>query len=84
LQTACSIERVALHAYALLPDRVWLLCTPMSAQAVGRAMQALGRRVSAPFNRRHQRSGGVWGHWQLTSSVEGGKDRPASASGWFR
>ena len=72
LQTACSIERVALHAYALLPDRVWLLCTPMSAQAVGRAMQALGRRFSATFNRRHQRSGGVWDGRYRAAVVEDG------------
>jgi len=37
LQHACHVERVALHAYSLLDDHVWLLCTPASAQAVGRA-----------------------------------------------
>jgi putative transposase len=72
LQTACSLERVALHAYALLIDHVWLLCTPASAQAVGRAMQAVGRRFSATFNRRHQRSGGVWDGRYRASVVEDG------------
>lgn len=72
LQTACSLERVALHAYALLPDHVWLLCTPTSSQAVGRAMQALGRRFSASFNRRHQRNGGVWDGRYRASLVEAG------------
>jgi putative transposase len=72
LQIACSLERVALHAYALLPDRVWLLCTPASAQAVGRAMQALGRRFSATFNRRHRRSGSIWdGRYRATVVEEG-------------
>jgi putative transposase len=72
LQTACSLERVAMHAYALLPDRVWLLCTPASAQAVGRAMQALGRRFSATLNRRHQRSGSVWDGRYRATVVENG------------
>lgn len=72
LQRACNVERVALHAYALLADRVWLLCTPASAQAVGRALQALGRRFSAGFNRRHQRSGSVWDGRYRATVVEGG------------
>jgi putative transposase len=72
LQSACNLERVALHAFALLPDHVWLLCTPASAQALGRAMQALGRRFSAAFNRRHQRSGSVWDGRYRATVVEGG------------
>jgi putative transposase len=72
LQSACRLERVALHAFALLPGHVWLLCTPASAQALGRAMQALGRRFSAAFNRRHQRSGSVWDGRYRATVVEGG------------
>jgi putative transposase len=72
LQGACSRERVSLHAYALLPDHVWLLCTPASAQALGRSIQALGRRFSAAFNRRHQRSGSVWDGRYRATVVEGG------------
>jgi len=72
LQSACNAERVALHAYALLSDCVWLLCTPESTQSVGRAMQALGRRFSAAFNRRHRRSGSVWDGRYRATVVEGG------------
>lgn len=72
LQKACTVERVALHAYSLLSDRVWLLCTPASTQAMGRAMQALGRRFSAAFNRRHQRRGSVWDGRYRATVVEGG------------
>ena len=72
LQSACGRERVALHAYALLPDHVWLLCTPGSAQALGRTIQALGRRFSAAFNRRHQRRGSVWDGRYRATVVEGG------------
>jgi putative transposase len=72
LQHACNVERVALHAYSLLDDHVWLLCTPASAQAVGRALQAVGRRFSAGFNRRHQRSGSVWDGRYRATVIEGG------------
>jgi putative transposase len=67
LRDACTLERVALHAYALLPDQVWLLCTPSSGHALGRTMQSLGRRFSAAFNRRHRRSGSLWdGRYRAT------------------
>jgi len=72
LQHACEVEGVALHAYSLLDDHVWLLCTPASGQAVGRALQALGRRFSAGFNRRHRRSGAVWDGRYRATVVEGG------------
>jgi len=72
LPRACHVERLALHAYSLLDDHVWLLCTPASAQAVGRALQALGRHFCAGFNRRHQRSGSVWDGRYRATVVEGG------------
>ena len=53
-------EGVALHAYALMDDQVRLLATPGTADALGRMMQALGRRYGGAFNRRHARSGGLW------------------------
>lgn len=72
LDHACDLEGVALHAYALLPDHVWLLCTPGSTHAMGRAMQAVGRHFSVAFNRRHQRSGSVWDGRYRATVVEGG------------
>lgn len=51
---------VAVHAYALLPDRVCLLATPAEAGSLSRAMQALGRRHVPWHNQRHQRSGTLW------------------------
>ena len=53
-------SRVAVHAYALGEDRVHLLLTPQTAEAISRMMQALGRRYVAAFNRRHGRSGTLW------------------------
>jgi putative transposase len=73
LQRACAAERVALHAYALLAEQVWLLCTPAGAQGLGRAMQALGRGFSAAFNRRHDRTGSVWDGRYRATVVEGGR-----------
>lgn len=72
LRSACRLESVALHAYALLPDRVWLLCTPSGAQSLGRAMQALGRGFSAAYNRRHGRSGSLWDGRYRSTVVEDG------------
>jgi len=53
-------SRVAVHAYALGEDRVHLLLTPQTADAISRMMQALGRRYVGVFNRRHGRSGTLW------------------------
>lgn len=60
LSEAARAESVALHAYSLLDREVRLLATPATAEALGRMMQALGRRYGGAFNRRHQRTGGLW------------------------
>jgi putative transposase len=51
---------VTLHAYALLEDRVMLLATPATADALGRFMQRVGRRYAGEFNRRHAHAGSLW------------------------
>jgi len=73
LQRACRTDSVALHAYALLSDHVWLLCTPASTRSLARAMQSLGRGFSASFNRRHARSGSVWDGRYRTAVVDRGE-----------
>src|SRR5262245_58637917 len=72
LRSALDAEHVALHAYALLAACVWLLCTPATAQGIGRAVQSLGRGYSAAFNRRHQRRGSLWDGRYRAAVVEGG------------
>lgn len=72
LQAAFDRESVALHAYALPADRVWLLCTPQDDRSLSRAMQALGRRFVAAFNRRHGRSGSLWDGRYRSTVVEPG------------
>jgi putative transposase len=60
LREVCAVNQVALHAYALLDDRVCLLATPSSAEGVSRLMQGVGRRYVVWHNRRHGRSGTLW------------------------
>jgi putative transposase len=73
LQAAFDRDRVALHAYSLLIDRAWLLCTPAEDQGLSRAMQSLGRRFAAAVNRRHQRTGSLWDGRYRATVVEPGR-----------
>jgi len=72
LSSACTHERVALHGYALLLDRIWILCTPAVERALSRMMQSLGRRFGAAFNRRHRRRGSLWDGRYRSTVVEAG------------
>ena len=60
LLTVSREADVAIHAYSLLPDRLWLLLTPRQGAALSGMMQRLGRRVAGSYNRRHQHSGSPW------------------------
>lgn len=44
LRDAARVHRVAIHAYALAADRLWLLVTPSEPDGISLLMQALGRR----------------------------------------
>ena len=60
LNQAVREHSLALHAYALLEAEVHALVTPPTAEALSRAVQSLGRRYVARFNRRHGRTGTLW------------------------
>lgn len=60
LREAAQQAGVAIHAYALLPNRLQLLVTPSEAESLGKMMQAIGRHYVPFFNARHGRSGGLW------------------------
>jgi putative transposase len=60
LRDASGQENVQIHAYALLDHEVQLLATPASAPALGRLVQAVGRRYVSAYNRRHARAGTLW------------------------
>jgi putative transposase len=60
LREAAGEHGLQVHAYALLDEQVQLLATPTAADSLSRAMQAVGRRYVAAFNRRHGRTGTLW------------------------
>lgn len=60
LGEAADNEACAVHAYVLMPNHVHLLMTPRSPGAVGRTLQAIGRRFVPYLNRRHARTGALW------------------------
>ena len=70
LREATAARQVAVHAYVLMPDHVHLLVTPATANALGQAMQSLGRRYVRWFNRRHARSGTLWDGRYRSSVIE--------------
>ncbi len=60
LREATRLHGVRVHAYALMDNHVHLLVTPQTEGSLARAMQTLGRRYVARFNRRHDRTGTLW------------------------
>jgi len=72
LRDAVATRQVALHAYALLRDRVWLLLTPSTTDELGRLLQSFGRAYTTTFNRRHGGRGSVWAGRYRCTVVEPG------------
>lgn len=60
LRDAARRFGVAIHAYALLENRIHLLATPSDAEGLGRMMQWVGRHYVPYFNRRHGHVGTLW------------------------
>lgn len=54
-QFSCSV-----HAFALMPNHVHLLMTPLHEESLAKTMQSLGRRYAQYFNQQHHRSGTIW------------------------
>lgn len=53
----CQAE---IHGYALMTNHIHFLTTPRQPTAIVRMMQTLGSRYARYFNRRYQRTGGVF------------------------
>ena len=70
LREAARQQRIAIHAYGLLDTEARWLVTPPTADALGRALQSLGRRFGAAYNRRHVCSGGLWSGRYRAVAVE--------------
>lgn len=72
LRDVTRTQRVDVHAWALLPSELHLLLTPPTPAALSAAMQALARRHTAAFNRRHGRSGTLWSDRFRASALQPG------------
>ncbi|CAM2150048.1 transposase [Pararobbsia alpina] len=67
LRAASRDHSLAVHAYSLMPSAVHLLVTPREETSLPKAMQAVGRRYVAHFNRRYGRRGTLWeGRYRAT------------------
>jgi putative transposase len=60
MREAARQFKVAIHAFALLPDRIHLLVTPGDEPGLGRMMQWIGRHYVPYFNRKYGRAGTLW------------------------
>ncbi|MBX3603910.1 MAG: transposase [Piscinibacter sp.] len=60
LASAAREAGVLVHGYGLYATEVRLLVTPSTLTALGRMMQAVGRRYVRSFNLRHRRTGTPW------------------------
>jgi len=60
LHAAAGEQGVAIHAYAILDERLEALLTPSRRDALGQLVQSLGRSYVAAFNARHRVRGSLW------------------------
>ena len=60
LVDAAKREGCAIHCYALMGNHVHLLTTPGADESLPRTMQSVGIRYVRYFNRRYERTGGLW------------------------
>jgi putative transposase len=52
---------VAIHVWVLMNNHFHLLATPSTPTSVPQMMQQIGRSYVPYFNKRHERTGGLWG-----------------------
>lgn len=72
LHELAPAHRVAVWAYGFEAQALACVLCPHSTEALGRFMQALGRRYVQAFNRRHGRSGALWASRYRAAVVEPG------------
>jgi putative transposase len=71
LKAAARDHHLAVHAWVLMPGAVQLLATPSDESSLPKAMQAVGRRYVAHFNRRYARRGTLWEGRYRATVIEG-------------
>jgi putative transposase len=68
LLDAADRNRLAIHAYVLMPNHVHLLVTPEFPSSLPKTMQAVGRRFVPYFNAQYSRTGTLWeGRYRATA-----------------
>lgn len=72
LRDAALVHRVDVHAWALLEDRIHLMVTPREQASMGACLQAVARRHSAAYNKRHGRTGTLWADRYRASALQAG------------
>ncbi|MET3130354.1 putative transposase [Oxalobacteraceae bacterium GrIS 1.11] len=70
LRAASKTFKVAVHAYALLPDQLHLLVSPGDEKALGQMMQWIGRYYVPYFNQKYARAGTLWQGRYKTSVID--------------
>lgn len=60
LRNACDAFRLDVHAYVLMTNHVHLVMTPSTHDALAKATQFIGRYYVPYFNRRYERTGGLF------------------------
>jgi putative transposase len=63
-------ESCAIHCYVLMGNHVHLLMTPGSEDSLPKTMQSIGIRYVHYFNKRYERTGGLWDGRYRTKLVE--------------
>lgn len=67
MREAARHFKVAIHAYALMPNHLHLLATPSDSLGLGRMMQWIGRHYVPYFNQKYDRTGTLWqGRYKAT------------------
>jgi putative transposase len=70
LKDSAKFYGVAIHAYVLMPNHVHLLASPGDEHALALTMQKVGRLYVPWFNKKYQRTGGLFEGRFRTSVVE--------------
>ncbi len=70
LREASKAYKVAIHAFALMPDHLHLLATPSDEDGLAQMMQRVGRYYVPYFNKKYGRNGSLWQGRFKTSLVE--------------
>lgn len=73
LRDAAAVDALQVHAYALLPQELRALVTPLAATELARWIQSIGRRYVSAYNRQHARSGTLWAGRFRSASMEPGR-----------